>query len=90
MYAIIKTGGKQFRVAVGDKIDVEKLPNSVGDKVTLDHVLMLENEGNLTVGKPLVSGAQVVATVVGDPRPAPRPRHRYKARRWPDDPGGRC
>lgn len=66
MYAIIKTGGKQYRVAVGDKIDVEKLPNAVGERVTLGDVLMIENDGNVTVGKPMVSGAQVVATVVGE------------------------
>ena len=66
MYAIIKTGGKQYRVAVGDKIMVERLPNAAGDKVTLDDVLMIENDGNVTVGKPHVSGAQVVATVVDE------------------------
>jgi len=66
VYAIIKTGGKQYRVAVGDKIMVERLPNAAGDKVTLDDVLMIENEGNVTVGKPKVSGAQVVATVVDE------------------------
>ena len=64
VYAIIKTGGKQYRVAVGDKIDVEKLPNVVGEQVTLGDVLMIENDGNVTVGKPMVSGAQVVAKVV--------------------------
>lgn len=64
MYAIVKTGGKQYRVAVGDKIDVERLPNAVGDQVTLSDVLMIESEGNLTVGKPTVAGAQVVAKVV--------------------------
>ena len=66
MYAIIKTGGKQYRVAVGDKIDVERLPNAVGDKVTLGDVLMVENDGNVTVGKPQVSGAQVLATVIDE------------------------
>ena len=66
MYAIIKTGGKQFRVAVGDKINVEKLPNATGDQVTLDSVLMIENEGSVTVGKPMVQGAQVVAKVLGE------------------------
>lgn len=66
MYAIIKTGGKQYRVAVGDKIDVERLPNAVGDKVALGDVLMIENDGNVTVGKPQVSGAQVLATVVDE------------------------
>lgn len=66
MYAVIKTGGKQYRVAVGDKIEVEKLPNAVGDKVTLDSVLMVEQDGKVSTGSPLVAGAQVVATIVGE------------------------
>ena len=64
MYAILKTGSKQYRVTVGDKIDVEKLPNAVGDQVSLSNVLMIENEGAVTVGKPTVKGAQVVAKVI--------------------------
>ncbi len=64
MYAILKTGGKQFRVTIGDKIDVEKLPNEVGEQVTLSDVLMLEDDGNVSVGRPFVAGAQVVAKVV--------------------------
>lgn len=64
MYAIIKSGGKQYRVAVGDKIEVEKLPNAVGDQVALSDVLMIENEGNVTLGKPQVAGAQVLAKVI--------------------------
>lgn len=64
MYAILKTGSKQYRVTVGDKIDVEKLPNAVGDQVALSDVLMIENEGAVTVGKPTVKGAQVVAKVI--------------------------
>lgn len=66
MYAILKSGGKQYRVAVGDKIDVEKLPLAVGEQVTLGDVLMIENEGAVTVGKPTVKGAQVVAKVIGE------------------------
>lgn len=66
MYAIIKTGGKQYRVAVGDKIEVEKLPNTVGDQVTLNDVLMIENEGAISIGKPMVPGASVVAKVLAE------------------------
>ena len=66
MYAIIKTGGKQYRVAVGDKIDVERLPNAVGDQVTLTDVLMIENDGNVSVGKPTVTGAHVLAKVLDE------------------------
>ncbi len=64
MYAIIKSGSKQYRVAVGDKIDVEKLPNKVGDKVTLSDVLMIDKDGAVSVGKPVVKGASVLAQVV--------------------------
>jgi large subunit ribosomal protein L21 len=66
MYAVLKTGGKQYRVTVGDKIDVEKLPNAVGEQVTLESVLMVENDGQVTVGMPMVSGARVVAKVVDE------------------------
>ena len=66
MYAIIKTGGKQYRVQVGDKIEVEKLPSAVGDQVTLNDVLMVENNGADSVGKPMVKGASVVAKVVSE------------------------
>lgn len=66
MYAVLKTGGKQYRVTIGDKIDVEKLPNAVGEQVTLEGVLMLENDGQVTVGKPMVAGAKVVAKVVNE------------------------
>ena len=66
MYAVLKTGGKQYRVTVGDKIDVEKLPNAVGDQVTLESVLMVENDGQVTVGKPMISGAKVVAKVIDE------------------------
>ena len=83
MYAIIKTGGKQYRVAVGDKIQVEKLPDAVGDQVTLDSVLMIESEGNVTVGKPMVQGAQVVAKVLGEGKGVKTIHfdYRYKHRR---------
>ena len=66
MYAVIKTGGKQYRVAVGDKINVEHLPNPVGERVTLGDVLMIEDAGNVTVGKPMIAGAQVVAQVLDE------------------------
>jgi len=63
MYAVIKTGGKQYRVAEGDVIDVETLPVEKGNKVELDHVLMVSGENGVTVGTPTVDGAKVVATV---------------------------
>jgi len=65
VYAIVETGGKQYKVAVGDTIDVEKLPVQSGDKVELDRVLMVQDGDKTKVGNPLVNGAKVVATVVG-------------------------
>ena len=56
MFAVLKTGGKQYRVAVGDKIDVELLPNAVGDQVTLDDVLLIEKDDQVMIGKPKVDG----------------------------------
>jgi large subunit ribosomal protein L21 len=64
MYAVIKTGGKQYRVAAGEKIKVEQIAADVGQEVVLDQVLALGNGAELTVGTPLVAGASVKATVV--------------------------
>ena len=66
MYAIIKTGGKQYRVEVGDKIEVEKLSSVVGDQITLSDVLMVEKDGAVSFGKPVVEGATVLANVVAE------------------------
>jgi len=67
-YAVIQTGGKQYRVAVGDKFRVETLPGDVGAAVTLDKVLMVEDGGQVAVGTPLLAGAQVQATVMSHGR----------------------
>ena len=67
MYAVIKTGGKQYRVSEGERLRVEKLPGSVGDKVEIDQVLMLGGE-KVAVGTPTVSGAKVSAEIVGQGR----------------------
>jgi large subunit ribosomal protein L21 len=64
MYAVIKTGGKQYKVAAGEKIKVELLDAEVGAEVTIDQVLAVGNGGELKVGAPLVAGATVKATVV--------------------------
>ena len=63
MYAIISTGGKQYRVAEGDIIKVEKLGAAAGENVTFDQVLAVNN-GELQIGQPTVAGATVSATVV--------------------------
>lgn len=67
MYAVIKTGGKQYRVSEGSHLRVEKLPGAAGDKLELGEVLMLGGE-KLVVGKPLVKGAKVSAEIVAQGR----------------------
>ena len=64
MYAVIKTGGKQYKVAAGEKIKVELLAADVGQEVKLDQVLAVGSGADLTVGTPWVAGASVTATVV--------------------------
>ena len=68
MHAVIKTGGKQYRVAAGERIKVETLSADVGAQVTLDQVLAVGNGSEVSLGAPLVAGATVVATVVGHGR----------------------
>ncbi len=64
MYAVIKTGGKQYRVASGEKLKVEKLPAAVGDQVTIDDVLAVGEGETVRIGAPKVDGATVTVTVV--------------------------
>jgi len=64
MFAVIKTGGKQFRVKVGDILDVEKLDLEEGKKVTFDDVLLIEDDKNTLIGTPIVEKAQVVGEVI--------------------------
>lgn len=68
MYAVIKTGGKQYKVAAGDKLKVEKLTGDVGSKVVIDKVLLVADGETTTIGAPLVAGAKVNATVVSHGR----------------------
>ncbi len=68
MYAVIKTGGKQYKVAAGDKVKVEKLTGDVGSKVVIDKVLLIADGETTTIGAPLVAGAKVNATVVSHGR----------------------
>lgn len=68
MYAVIKTGGKQYKVAVGGKLRVEKLPIEAGGTVEIKDVLLVADGDNITVGTPLVAGASVQATVLGHGR----------------------
>jgi large subunit ribosomal protein L21 len=67
-YAVIETGGKQYRVKQGDELDVERLAGDAGAKITLDRVLALSNGSELTVGTPVVAGASVAAEIVDQHR----------------------
>ena len=67
MYAVIKTGGKQYRVATGDKLRVEKIPGDVGTTVTFGEVLMLGGDA-IKLGAPLIAGAKVEAKIVAQDR----------------------
>ncbi|MBL8333744.1 MAG: 50S ribosomal protein L21 [Rubrivivax sp.] len=64
MYAVIKTGGKQYKVAAGEKIKVEQIAADVGQEIVIDQVLAVGNGAELKVGTPWVAGASVKATVV--------------------------
>lgn len=63
MYAVIKTGGKQYRVAANDKILIEKLDGAAGDRVSFTDVLMVSNGGTVDIGAPFLSGATVVGEI---------------------------
>jgi len=68
MYAVIRSGGKQYKVAPGEKLRVEQLTADVGAEVVLDQVLMVGEGDSIRVGQPIVTGATVKATVVGHGR----------------------
>jgi large subunit ribosomal protein L21 len=64
MYAVVETGGKQYRVKVGQTVEVERLAANVGDTIELGRVLLVSDEETTHVGRPVVEGAKVAATVV--------------------------
>jgi large subunit ribosomal protein L21 len=63
MYAVVRTGGKQVRLAPGRAVRVERLPGEVGEKISFDEVLVVGGEGEPRVGQPLVAGARVLGTI---------------------------
>jgi large subunit ribosomal protein L21 len=79
MYAVVKTGGKQYRVSAGEKLKVEQLPADIGAEILLGEVLLVADGESLTLGTPLVSGAAVTAKVVSHGRG--EKVHIYKMRR---------
>lgn len=68
MYAVVKTGGKQYRVSKGDRVKIEKIPGEVGGEVRFDEVLMIGGVEDVKVGTPHVSGASVSAKIVRQDR----------------------
>jgi large subunit ribosomal protein L21 len=68
MYAVIKTGGKQYKVVAGEKLKIEQIPADIGSEITLDQVLALGAGETVTFGEPLVAGATVLATVLAQGR----------------------
>lgn len=81
MYAVVKTGGKQYRVAEGDVIKVEKLDGQPGASIELDQVLMVANEESLQLGRPLVEGAKVSAEILDQDRNRKVLVFKYKRRK---------
>ena len=64
MYAVIKTGGKQHKVSEGDVIAIEKINGSKGDAIVFEQVLMVEKDGDIRVGRPVVEGAKVTGEIL--------------------------
>lgn len=81
MYAVIKTGGKQYRVAEGETLRVEKLVAAAGDKLTFEPLLFADDGGNVMVGRPLVSGVTVEAEVLEQGRGKKITIFKYKRRK---------
>ncbi len=87
MYAVIETGGKQYRVSPGERILVEKLPGNTGDKVVFDRVLLVVDNGDVHIGQPVVEGALVEGTIVAQTRGPKiivfkyKPKKRYRRKR---------
>ena len=81
MYAIIETGGKQYKVKEGDTITVEKLEVSSGDTYTFSNVLAISNGDNFNVGAPFINGASVSASVLGDGKGKKLIVYKYKPKK---------
>ena len=81
MYAIIETGGKQYKVTEGDVIKVEKLGVEAGQDYTFDKVLVLAKDGDVKIGAPYVEGAAVTASVIGDGKEKKVVVYKYKPKK---------
>ena len=89
-YAVVATGGKQYRVAPGALLDVERLEGAIGDEVRLDQVLAVRKEAGLQVGRPLVAGAAVKAQIVAQPRGEKVINFKFKRRKGYHRKVGHC
>jgi large subunit ribosomal protein L21 len=81
MFAVVETGGKQYRALPGGLIEVEKLAVEIGQQVTLDRVLLIADGENITVGQPTVAGATVTATVTRQAKHRKVLNFRYAAKK---------
>jgi large subunit ribosomal protein L21 len=81
MYAVVRTGGKQYRVSKGDQLKIEKITGDVGDEVRFEDVLMIGGIDDVKVGKPVVSGASVSARIVEQDRSKKVVVFKYKRRK---------
>ena len=81
MYAVLETGSKQYRVTAGDTLEVERLAVEAGQPVTFDRVLLVNNEGNLSVGSPTVANATIVADVLEHKRGEKKTTFKMKRRK---------
>ena len=81
MYAVLETGSKQYRVSAGDRLEVERLAVEAGQPVTFDRVLLVSNDGRVSVGSPTVANASVVADVVEHIRGEKKIAYKMKRRK---------
>ena len=81
MYAIIETGGKQYKVAEGDVIFVEKLGAAAGENYVFDKVMAVSKDDAMTIGAPYVDGAKVSASVIGDGKEKKVVIYKYKSKK---------
>jgi large subunit ribosomal protein L21 len=81
MYAVVRTGGRQFRVAQGESVRVEKLPGAVGDTIELAEVLLVGSDGEPRVGSPVLPGVKVVGTIVAQGKAAKLTMFKMKRRK---------
>ena len=81
MYAVLETGSKQYRVAAGDTLEIERLAVDAGQPVTFDRVLLVNNDGNLSVGSPTVANATIVADVLEHKRGEKKTTFKMKRRK---------